>query len=219
MKVYTFFTDSHRELLDIFLAQFPYDADTEVVVKYLPQECKKGEFMSDGWISTMKRKVEYVLQALNETPHGEWFVHADCDIVLFDGWKDVWERNKNKVDMIVQNDHSMLCAGFFFCESNVQTKLLWGRVLRDLNKFDHDQTAMNFFIKQTEELKVGVLPDSFFTYGYFKKDKWTGQDFEIPDAKDLKMFHANWTEGVPNKVSLLKEAIRQKKIAHIKEAL
>ena len=212
MKVYTFFSESHRELFDIFQSNFPYDEDTELNVKFFPQECKEGSYMADGWLSTMQRKVEYVLQSLKETPDGEWFVHADCDIVLFDGWRDILKRHKSSVDMIIQNDHTMLCAGFFFCKANVQTRLLWGRVHRDLHKFEHDQVAMNHFIKWTPELKVGVLPNDYFTYGYFGKDNWNGQEFTIPDAKNLKMFHANWTKGVDNKVKLLREAIRQKNV-------
>ena len=88
MKIYTFFTDSHKSLLDIFLKNFPYNENTELNIKWFPQECKDGSYMSDGWVSTMRRKVEYILQSLNETPEGEWFVHSDCDIVLFDGRYD-----------------------------------------------------------------------------------------------------------------------------------
>lgn len=209
MKVYTFFTDSHRKLFDIFEKQFPY-AEAELNVKWFPQECKTGSYMAEGWTSTMRKKVEYILQSLKETPENEWFVHSDCDIALFPGWTDILERNKNKVDMMIQNDHSMLCAGFFFCKSNVQTKLLWGRVLRDLDQFEHDQIAMNHFIKQMPDLKIGVLPDSYFTYGYFNKENWVGQEFRVPNIDDLKMFHANWTQGVDNKIKLLEEVIRQK---------
>jgi hypothetical protein len=210
MKVYTFFTDSHRELLKIFQDNFPFSENTELNIKWFPQECKTGSFMSDGWTTTMKRKVEYILQSLKETPEGEWFVHSDCDIVLFDGWTDILERHKDNVDMMIQNDHPLLCAGFFFCKSNVNTKLLWGRVLRDLHKFEHDQVAMNFFISQMPELKVGVLPDSYFTYGAFKKGVWSGEDFVVPDASNLKMYHANWAEGVQNKKNLIENIIRQK---------
>jgi hypothetical protein len=211
MKVYTFFTDSHRKLFDIFEKNFPYK-EAELNVKWFPQECNTGSYMTDGWISTMKRKVEYILQSLEETPEGEWFVHSDCDIVLFDGWTDILDRNKNKADMMIQNDHTMLCAGFFFCKSNSLTKFLWKKVLTDLDKFEHDQIAMNYFIKQMPELKAGVLPDSYFTYGYFRKDKWNGSDFEIPNIKDLKMFHANWTEGTTNKIELINKVIQYKNV-------
>lgn len=212
MKIYTFFTDSHKCLLDIFLKNFPYSENTELNIKWFPQECKDGSYMSDGWVSTMRRKVEYILQSLNETPEGEWFVHSDCDIVLFDGWDSMVEKHHDKVEMMIQDDYSMLCAGFFFCKSTLNTKLLWERVLRDLHKFEHDQIAMNHFIKQMPEMKVGVLPQSYFTYGYFKKDNWNGQQFIIPDANNLKMFHANWTRGVDNKIKLLEEAVRQKHV-------
>ena len=197
-------------MLDIFIKNFPFQDEHELVVKWMPQECKAGSYMTDGWVSTMRKKVKYVIQSLYETPEDDWFVHADCDIVLFPGFSDILERHKDKVDMMIQNDHTMLCAGFFFCKSTKHTKSLWHRVMHNLDKFEHDQVAMNHYIKALPELRVGALPDSYFTYGYFKKDNWNGEEFEIPDAKNLKMFHANWTRGVENKKKLMLEAIRQK---------
>jgi hypothetical protein len=212
MKVYTFFTDSHKSLLDIFLKNFPYSDNIELNIKWFPQECKDGNYMSDGWVSTMKRKVEYILQSLNETPEDEWFVHSDCDIILFEGWEDILNKHKNSVDMMIQNDYTNLCAGFFFCKSNVQTKLLWGRVWKDLHKFEHDQAAMNHFIKIMPELKIGILPDSYFTYGLLGKERWNGEDFIIPDISNLKMFHANWTAGVKNKIELTHKVLTDKSL-------
>lgn len=212
MKVYTFFTDSHKEIMNIFLENFPHDVQTELVIKYFPQECQTGAYMADGWKNTMNRKVDYVRQALDETKEGEWFVHSDCDILLFDGWRDILERHKDALDMMIQDDYSMLCAGFFFCKSNSKTKDLWEKVSVNLNSFDHDQTAMNVYIRRIQDLKVGKLPKSYFTYGYFGRQVWNGETFQIPDVQEMKMFHANWTNGVSNKIKLLNEALKQKNV-------
>lgn len=210
MKVYTFFTPSHKELLDIFIENFPYSDNTELNIKFIPQECSSGSFMNDGWNLTMKRKVQYVIQSLHETTDGEWFVHADCDIILFEGWDSILEKFKNSVDMMIQNDHVCLCAGFFFCKKTEGTVRLWNSVLEKLHLFENDQVAMNYFISQYKDVKIGVLPDTYFTYGFFD-ETWDGnKEFTIPDAKNLKIFHANWTKGTENKIKLLKEAKKQK---------
>jgi hypothetical protein len=211
MKIYTFYTESHSELYEIFYNQLRLASDSiELVTRKFPQECAEAAYLADGWQLTMHRKVEYILEALEETPEGEWFVHSDCDIALFDGWTDIHSKYEEVLDMMIQDDYSMLCAGFFFCKSNGRTKALWTNVLNNLHRFDHDQTAMNAFIKHDPTLKVGTLPPSYFTYGYFGQKVWNGEEFEIPELENLKMFHANWTSGVPNKLKLMKKVIKDK---------
>jgi hypothetical protein len=210
MKVYTFYTSSHIELMKLFLENFPLSDDIELVVRKLPQECSSGNFLSEGWNSTMRKKVEYIIYSLNETPENEWFVHSDCDIILFDGWEDILRKYKDDFDMLNQNDYATLCAGFFFCKNNSRTRELWDNVLKTLDQFEHDQWAMNVWMRKIPNLKVGILPDTYFTYGLLGKDNWTGQEFTIPNSKNLKMFHANWTHGVDNKISLIEIAIKQK---------
>ena len=212
MKVYTFFTESHRKILDLFLENFPYSPDIELNIKFLPQECSTGSFMKEGWNFTMKRKVEYVLQALHETEDGEWFVHSDCDIILFDGWLDILDKFKDSVDMMIQNDHTCLCAGFFFCKKNEKTLKLWNAVLNNLTRFENDQVAMNYFISQFKEVLIGVLPDNYFTYGLLGRGVWDNAQFSIPDVENLKMFHANWAEGISSKLELMRKSIEDRKL-------
>jgi hypothetical protein len=210
MKIYTFYTQSHIELLKIFLENFPQNDDIDLVVRKLPQECYEASYLTNGWNLTMKRKVEYIIHSLNETPENEWFVHSDCDIVLFSGWEDILQKYKNDFDMMNQNDFSVLCAGFFFCKNNDRTRELWNKVLENLDSFEHDQWAMNAWIKKIPNLKVGILPNTYFTYGLLGRNNWSGEEFTIPNIENLKMFHANWTQGVENKMKLMKEVIKQK---------
>lgn len=211
MKFYTFLTDSHKELFNIFIKHFPFKENIELVVKWMPQECVSGSFMRPGWNNTMRRKVEYVIQSLNETPEGEWFVHSDCDIVLFDGWDAILdEQRKAELDMIFQNDYDLLCAGFFFCKSTSKTKELWNALLNNLDKFGNDQIGLNYMLIDTPNIRVGVLPAEYFTYGSLRKGVWKGEDFVIPNVANLKMVHANYTEGVSNKINLLNKILYQK---------
>jgi hypothetical protein len=69
---------------------------------------------------------------------------------------------------------------------------------------------MNAWIKKIPNLKVGILPNTYFTYGLLGRNNWSGEEFTIPNIENLKMFHANWTQGVENKMKLMKEVIKQK---------
>lgn len=208
MNVYTFYTDSHKEIFDLFEEYFYKNSDTKLklIVSRFEQECPSATHKEHGWSTTMKRKVECILNALQETPENEWFVYTDCDILLFQGWMNVLNSNNSNFDIIIQNDFISLCAGFFFCKSNNKTKQLWQDVYNSVERFGEDQTALNFFLKQSKTLKIAILPESYFTYGLLNKSVWQGTEtFEIPS--NIKMFHANWTEGTNNKIKLMKLVI------------
>lgn len=218
MKLYTFYTDSHSELMQVFLKNFPYSEKVDVVIRKMPQECKTAAFMSEGWNNTMTKKVEYILHALSETPENEWFVHADSDILLFSGWETILNEFSEEYDMLIQNDYSVLCAGFFFCKNNKRTKELWNRVRETMHHFSQDQEAMNHWVNNITDLKIKILPPSYFTYGLLGRGVWNGvEGFTIPDIDNLKMFHANWTIGLENKKKLLKETLKQRMIYEFRQ--
>ena len=69
-----------------------------------------------------------------------------------------------------------------------------------------DQTTLN---KHIHMVKSKFLSNKFFTIGQLIH-VWRGQDFEIPYS--ILMHHANWTEGIDNKIRLLdkvKEKVSQ----------
>ena len=61
MKLLTCYTPSHK----IFLPQFLDTLDQEgldVIIREHPQECPTGEFASEGWNRTTKRKFEFITE-------------------------------------------------------------------------------------------------------------------------------------------------------------
>lgn len=215
MKVYTFFTDSHRPLLDIFIKHFPFSIDHELVVKWLPQDCPSACFGAHGWNETMRRKVEFVQQSFSEVPEGAWFLHSDCDVVLFEGWDAILQANNNAVnyDMLIQNDHMTgMCAGFFFCKNNERTRRLWRLVSDNLSDYANDQVALNYFLNLEKDLKYLPLSCEYFTYGVLQAGHWKGQSFTIPQVDRLRMVHANYTVGIDNKIELLRYVINQRAV-------
>jgi hypothetical protein len=197
MKVYTFYTDSHREIFEIFEKNFPYNQSTELNVRWFPQECETGSYMGDGWMSTMKRKVQYILDSLEETKENDWFVHSDCDILLFNGWTNILEKHKNDLDLIVQNDYTELCAGFFFCKSNTKTKELNGMMQAastadktKLNEISADlntvKTEFNTKSKGTVDIGIDVFNEI--------ATKIAGNS-SVAIAKAIQAINANFEEG------------------------
>jgi hypothetical protein len=208
MKVYTFFTDSHKIFIDTFVKSFPFESDFDLEIKYFPQECPSAKYRTDGWKKTMKRKIEYILHSLKETPMNEYFIHSDIDIQFFKNIKSdiVSIIETSGKDILFQNDFVALCMGFFICKKNTKTINFFNKVLNQLDNFVDDQVAVNTLIKSSD-LNYGVLPENYYTIGP-RFGTWNGNpNIEVP--KNLLMHHANWTEGIENKIKLL-ELIKSK---------
>lgn len=208
MKVYTFFSDSHKVFIETFVNSFPFEDGFDLEIRYFPQECPTAKYRTDGWKKTMKRKIEYIIHSLKETQMNEFFIHADIDIQFFQKIKDDIQRimEESKKDILFQNDFVALCMGFFICKKNTRTLNFFNKVLRELDNYIDDQVAVNDLIKNSD-VQYGTLPEEYYTIGP-RFGTWNGNtNISIP--KGLKMHHANWTEGIENKIKLL-ELIKSK---------
>lgn len=211
MKLYTFYTPSHEELMTkYFLPSLSDNYDFDIMIKKFPQTCAGGEFMHNGWMDTMIQKVEYHIQACVEN-YNSMFVYSDCDVQFL--------NNKNVIntlleelgdyDIACQNDvqpyfdRTTYCAGFFICRGNNKTINLFTNTLEDMKKrfpSMHDQDALN---KNLGIVKHKILSNKFYTHAQSVKKLWESENdiFTIPD--NIMVHHANWTHGVKNKIKLL----------------
>jgi hypothetical protein len=208
MKIYTFYTDTHKEMFEqYFVPSVPFNVP--YISEYFPQECASGSFHADGWMKTMNRKVDYVIRSIQET-WGSWFIHSDCDVQFFPENGDLMadiETHLNEKD-IVGMDDIMMCAGFFACRSNDKTLKLWSMVQDNLSRFANDQIALNHFLPQTG-VSFGLFP-RFRYYNYMHHHTthavWNGQQpitLSPTERKCVLVHHANYTVGVENKVKML----------------
>lgn len=210
VKVYTICTPSHLGLFrDWFLPSITRYDDITAIIKYCHQDCPTGEFMQTGWNATMLKKVDLIIEAIEEN-WGEVFIYSDVDIQFFGSIKDLILQMAKDHDFIVQRDtpHGDLCAGFFACRGNKKTLALWEKIRGQLelasSGYVNDQTLLQGYLKENNEFNISWnwLPNSFFGGGTFKKKLWKpGEELHIPEAP--LMHHANWTIGIANKVAQL----------------
>jgi hypothetical protein len=201
MKVYTFFSDTHKAFIDSYVSSFPFELDFDLEMKYFPQECETGKYHSENWNKTMKRKVEYILYSLEKTKENELFVHSDIDIQFFGKIKNDLILQMNDFDIRFQNDGHQLSMGFFVCRKNTKTQKLFNKVLSDLKNYRDDQFAVNGIIK-TMNLSYSPLPEHYYTVG-LKHGVWQGNDILFNIPKNILVHHANFTEGIDNKLKLI----------------
>lgn len=203
LKIYTFYTDSHKELLNnYFITSLKKtNKNLDLVVKKFEQKCTKGDYMSIGWHETMTNKVDYILEGIKEN-WGGLFIHADCDIQFFGPIKeDVINQLGNK-DLAAQDDGGEMCCGFFVCRSNERTKNLFENVKKQINNNYNDQQATNKLAKKYISCKY--LDEKYYSiYRSTDKKRWekSMQINNIP--KNILIHHANWTVGIENKIELM----------------
>lgn len=211
IKVCTFFSDSHKPFFKSFMNSFPYEYGIDLIIRYLPQECK-GSYNEDNWNLTMKKKVEFIIDYLSILKDDELLIHSDVDVVFYKPIKNsiINLMNTNGKDILFQNDGCALCMGFFVCNNNKLILELMQYIHKNLNNFENDQAALNQLISKTE-IKFGILPNQYYSYGPLNgMTNWTPENKkEIVVPNDVILHHANWTVGVDNKLKLI-EIIKQK---------
>ena len=213
LKLYAFYTPSHKVLLDEWFLPSMQD-DFELILECYDQSCKDGDFMKDGWIETMLHKVDLVIRGIEEN-WGGFFVHSDVDIQFFRPIGAVIIKLMEGKDMVIQKDHprGLSCAGFFACRGNKKTLALWQEIRRRLSDKEymknhpgtHDQQELKNLTILSNPYGIiwEFLPTTFLNGGTLTGKRWNpGDKLSLPS--NIYLHHANWTVGIENKIAQLK---------------
>jgi hypothetical protein len=211
MPLYAIYTPSHEILLKNFFLPSIQD-DFDLHIKNIEQECSSAIFMSQDWTKTTRKKVAYIIQAIEENM-GDIYIFSDVDIQFFEPIEDDIRSLMQEKDFLIQKDHpsGIMCSGFFVCRANEKTKNMWQDALH-IMETDHkvsDQNALNRCLspkngkKNSYDIVWEYLPEQYFGGGTFTGRYWElGKRIPVPN--DAKMHHANWTKGIDNKIKQLK---------------
>jgi len=195
MKLYTIYTPSHKYLYDNFFIKTLPD-EFELISIEIPQVCESGQFYKEGWDKTCFKKVELFLRACEENM-GDIFVYSDVDVQFFGKIKEELIKELGRFDIACHNDTgTTYSSGFFICKANKRTLNMF-KAMKD-NYTDEDQKTLN---KHIHMCKSKFLSNKFFTIAHLTNNVWSGQDFKIP--YEILVHHADWTEGIENKIKLL----------------
>jgi hypothetical protein len=212
MKIYTFYTDSHKQLLDdFFLPSFEKtNKNMELIVTKFDQQCKSGIYMSDGWMKSMHDKVDLIIRGIEEN-WNSFFVHADCDIQFFGDIKEdllnqIEDNDLAGTDDDPFNQNSEISCGFFICKGNEKTLSLFKEVKRIMGGNLHDQHAFN-------HIKNNYISSKKLNYKHYNVSHSNGGRIWYPGIQlnpfntNILTHHANWIIGVEHKIKNL-ELIR-----------
>jgi len=203
---YTFFTNTHKIFLKYFLNTYPFDPDIDLIVRYFPQECVTGNFETEGWNKTMSKKVKLILDGFKSD--NEIFIHSDADIIFFSPFKQELLKEMDDADIIFQSDVGTPCMGFFACRINKNTQQLFEDVYKNMHMYAHDQEAVLKLIQTNNyKLNIKLFSNKFWNFGMYGRH-YRGEDNTLL-PNNLIMLHANFVNNIPDKIKLIKTALKQ----------
>ncbi len=215
IPLYAIYTPSHEILFNNYFLPSIQD-NFDLRIKIIPQECQSATFMSRNWTKTTRKKVRYIIQAIEENMDNI-FIFSDVDIQFFGPIEDDIKCLMENKDFLVQKDRPKgnMCSGFFVCRANEKTLTVWKDALKEMqnNHRVSDQTALNRQLKprRGKQNKYNIiwdyLPDRYFGGGTFTGRHWNPRK-KLTVPHNAKMHHANWTKGIKNKIKQL-EQVRQ----------
>ena len=189
---------SHQFLHDEYFEKSikEFEPKAEIISEEQRQVCSTGEYYSDGWKESMRQKVEIYDKAINTDD--EFFIWSDVDIEFYSPFIEECLKELGNCDIAFQEGVGReYCAGFFICRNNDKTKLFFKLLKEKYDMYACDQEAINRNIKL---LNAKFLSNKFLNIS-FQHRHWSGQNFNI--KHELIMFHANYTVGLQNKITLL----------------
>lgn len=208
MNLYTYFTNSHKELYEkYFLESFNKYllSDFNLITTHTAQKTENGDFTDPEFGACTDDKLIILKQALKDN-EGKWFIYADCDIQFFDNIKkDIEGYLSDDIDMVCQEDTNTICTGFLIIKSSQRMRDFIDLVANNRYKHHDDQMTMNYFSNQ---IRFKFLDrDKYYTIGNYNGGRvWNGEDFNTHSG--ILMHHANFTIGVKSKINLL-EKVRE----------
>lgn len=195
MKLYTYFTPSHKIFFDnYFLKTVPKTFEL-CVTKESNQFCKKAFFYSPGWNRTTANKIDIFIKACSENI-SNYFFYCDIDVQFFDNnIIDILLDELGDYDIACQDDIETYNSGVFICKANNKTLRMFETMRKNFKI--SDQPTLNNHIHMCDHKK---LSKRFFTTG-FEIGLWKDKEFNIPN--NIVMHHANWVLGIDDKIKAL----------------
>ena len=142
---------------------------------------------------------------VGQTPD-EYVLYADCDLVFFKFTEVDLKFRIGDKDALFQSDAGMLCAGFIFMRPSKRLAEFFKHCIYDYrNGKENDQDVIN---RNRRMMNFGLLPAEYYNIAFANHGKVHNFGDPVIIPENIRIFHANWTVGIDNKVELLKLAIK-----------
>ena len=194
-------SDSHATLMmDYFIPSVQRIGEYDL--EYIKiEQVAQGDYDKDNFKDACYMKLLLIKQAIIDN-FGDCVLYSDCDLVFIEPTSDFLAELISDNDALFQRDDESICAGFIYfrCNDNMLNFINFC-IEHYFEESVHDDQEM--MARHIEMIKHELMPDSICNISHFFGAKiWDGEEITIPEG--IKVFHANWTIGIDNKIKLLK---------------
>lgn len=205
MNLVTYFTKSHKPLLDILLKSAE-NIENKIIFQG-SQLCATARFREAGWNASTSDK----LKRLADLPiNNELYFFADADVVLsadFEGWCEYFAFNKPQDFIYYGYDTFQWCTGTMLFRQTEKVKRWWNtiyQICEMMGQNDQDGLhAIRASLKPTFLMDI-LPPQNVCNLATIARPNnpviWDGSDFNIPS--ECKAWHSNWTLGIDQKIKM-----------------
>ncbi len=226
MKVYAFYTESHKILLNNwFLPSIKKEYLAELDIVKFEQKCPLARLNESGWVETMHFKIDTIMKGISDNidKPNNIFIHSDIDIQFFGNFiedcTNIFEQQD--CDILFQKGGRSICMGFFICRANSKTKKFFTDIKKKMIKnHKHDEYNAKSLLniphdyKELKVYKPNLFKNSYsLIWNYLPIDKYingehvsksSANEIFIPPPHTTIMHHATSTLGIKNKIKQLK---------------
>jgi hypothetical protein len=208
MKLYCFFTPSHRKFYEEWLlpsAQSEYEICPH---EHPNQISHTAEYAREGWRETQYEKVNYWISSIKEN-FGDVIVCSDVDVQFLKESSSFLLNSLGDADFAFQrnSEGGTLCSGFFVCRCGPKAVQFFKRIKAQLARVlgipgGGEQYEMRDLLK-------GDWCKNEIKYKYLDRNKiWNpGSAYEDPKElnipQEILVHHANWVHGEEKKIDQL----------------
>lgn len=205
MKLYTYYTDSHKYLYDNFLKKtVDIHQEYELIAGIGVQHCIDGGFCTENFGKTCFEKIRFMIDS-NEWESNNVIMFCDADTMFLNKTKEILLNELGEYDMIFQNDSHTCNTGIYLCRKNNRVKELLEHIFSIKDEFHNEQVALNHTI-HSHPIKYKLFDHKVWNVKFQGLDPWDGiTTINFPD--DILMFHANYMLGIKNKFNASKFSI------------
>lgn len=222
LRLITYTTPSHAEMCRRFVLNRAKGFG-EVICGEYPQKCATGRFKHPGWNACINDKLHALLRLPTDDVRT---VYVDADVILLDGFAAFVAGKFDRMEsdeISFSDDILQWCCGVMMFRSTKRIQEFFEFVLYASKMFDApDQEIIHFFRHEGKNfpLPASVLDrkkicnwatvssldtaegrETFSAKVLKENYLWEGQQIVAPD--EMVAYHANFCNGVENKMQML----------------
>lgn len=206
MKVLTVVTPPHQLYLEKhFLPTFPWDEGIDLIIRRLPHVCPSGQFMSPGFNEICRLKMQAINELCNRFANQIIF-YCDVDVRFYTNtlYENVLKAIEDNHMAFINDGNNQYGCGVIAVQASHPVREFLSVLDGMIPEYRDDQEALNFHIREFDNLEHNFLPDSFFgigkDFGYWPRKP---EDKPIVLPENMVLHHGNFATGIKNKLELM----------------